>query len=59
LMILLLIALFHHTALGLKVVIEDYVHSGAKFAWLMAVRFGCVAFAVAGIVATLRVAFLG
>jgi succinate dehydrogenase / fumarate reductase membrane anchor subunit len=59
LMILLLIALFHHTALGLKVVIEDYVHSGAKFAWLVAVRFGCVAFAVAGIVATLRVAFLG
>jgi succinate dehydrogenase membrane anchor subunit len=30
-MILLLIALFHHTALGLQVVIEDYVHSGARF----------------------------
>lgn len=59
LMILLLIALFYHTALGLKVVVEDYVHSGAKFAWLIAVRLGCFAFATAGIVATLRIALLG
>jgi succinate dehydrogenase / fumarate reductase membrane anchor subunit len=59
LMILLLIALFHHTALGLQVMFEDYVHSGAKFAWLMAVRLGCIAFAIAGIVATLHIAFAG
>jgi succinate dehydrogenase / fumarate reductase membrane anchor subunit len=56
LMILLLIALFHHTALGLQVVIEDYVHSGAKFAALVTFRLGCCALAVAGIVATLRIA---
>lgn len=59
LMILLLVALFRHAALGLKVVIEDYIHSGAKFAWLITMRFGCFAFATAGIVATLRIALLG
>ena len=55
LVILLLIALFYHTAL----VIEDYVHSGAKFAAVIAVRLGCFALAIAGALATLRIAFSG
>ena len=54
--ILLLIALFQHVALGLQVVIEDYVHSSrAKLAALLAVRFGCLTLAVVGILAIVRI----
>jgi succinate dehydrogenase / fumarate reductase membrane anchor subunit len=56
-MVILLIALFYHTALGLQVVIEDYVHSRMKIPALLTMRFGCFALAVAGILATTRIAF--
>ena len=60
LMVLLLIALFHHTALGLQVVVEDYVHSDrAKIPTVVAIRLACFALAVAGIFATVRIAFDG
>jgi succinate dehydrogenase / fumarate reductase, membrane anchor subunit len=58
-MILLLTALFYHTALGLQVVVEDYVHSATKFAAVIAVRLGCCALAAAGVVAILSIAFSG
>jgi succinate dehydrogenase membrane anchor subunit len=58
-MVLLLIALFHHTALGLQVIIEDYVHSDLKYAVLVAVRLSCYALATAGIIAVLKIAFAG
>jgi succinate dehydrogenase / fumarate reductase, membrane anchor subunit len=57
LMVLLLSALFSHLALGLRVVIEDYIHSAAKIPALLAVYFSCFALAVAGVLATLHVAF--
>jgi succinate dehydrogenase / fumarate reductase membrane anchor subunit len=56
LMVLLLIALFYHAALGLQVVVEDYVHSSAKFVAVIAVRLACFALVIAGILATLRIA---
>ena len=59
LLVLLLLALFVHLALGLKVVIEDYVHSRAKIPVLIAARLACVALCVAGIMATFSVAFGG
>jgi succinate dehydrogenase / fumarate reductase membrane anchor subunit len=58
-MILLLIALFHHSALGLQVVIEDYVHSDVRFVAIVGIRLGSYGLAVIGIIATLHIAFGG
>ncbi|HET7132399.1 MAG TPA: succinate dehydrogenase, hydrophobic membrane anchor protein [Gammaproteobacteria bacterium] len=59
LLVLLLLALFAHLALGLSVVIEDYVHSFAKMPSLVVARLMCVALCVAGILATLSIYFRG
>lgn len=56
LVILLLIAAFRHTALGLQVVIEDYVHSAAKIPLLITTHLLCFAICVAGVLATLSIA---
>jgi len=60
LMVLLLIALFYHMALGLQVVVEDYVHTERmKIPAVVMIHLGCFALAVVGIVASLRIAFGG
>jgi succinate dehydrogenase / fumarate reductase membrane anchor subunit len=57
LLVLLLVATFYHTALGLQVVIEDYVHTElAKIGLLVFVRLVCFALAVAGIFAVVAMA---
>jgi succinate dehydrogenase / fumarate reductase membrane anchor subunit len=59
LLVLLLLALFVHLASGLRVIVEDYVHSWAKIPALIAARLICVVLCVAGILATLSVSFAG
>lgn len=60
LLILFLVAGFYHAALGLQVVIEDYLHhEGAKIALLMAVNALALVLALTGVLAVLSVLFAG
>lgn len=57
-MALLLIVLFWHTALGLGVVIKDYVHDiKQRRIVLIAMRLACLALSLVGIVAVAQIAF--
>ena len=60
LLILLIGTTFYHAALGVQVVIEDYVHEEwLKLAALILLRLACFLLAVSGIFAVLRLAFKG
>ncbi len=56
LLIALLIAGWYHAALGLRVIIEDYVHvAPVKVGAIVLVELGSFLFALAGVVAVMRV----
>ena len=59
-MILFLLAVFHHAQLGLQGVIEDYVpNHAARTVCVVAAKFACIALAVSCVVSILVVAFKG
>jgi len=58
LMLLFIVATFHHLHLGVQIVLEDYVHhEGAKLAALLAVKLASAALCVAASFAVLKIAF--
>jgi succinate dehydrogenase / fumarate reductase, membrane anchor subunit len=56
--VLLIVAVIYHMALGLQVVIEDYVHSEAwKLGLIIVVRLWCIVLVARGVLAVLTLAF--
>ena len=59
-MLLLVAATFWHLKMGLKVIVEDYVHDeGNRFLSILLLSFAAVLGAAFGLFAVLRIAFAG
>ena len=55
--ILLVVATLYHAALGIQVVVEDYIHhEGWKFCWLIAMKFVFLVLGVAAVFSVLKLA---
>jgi succinate dehydrogenase / fumarate reductase membrane anchor subunit len=59
LLILFILVATWHSQLGVRVVVEDYVHGGAKTLTLVGITFIHVLIAAAGVFAVLKIAFGG
>ena len=58
--ILLIVAVVYHLALGLQVVIEDYIHGEAwKLGLIIVMRLWCIVLVGRGVLAVLTLAFAG
>ena len=59
-MVLLIVAVFHHMQLGLQVVIEDYIHGEiCKLAAILVVKGGSLVLAIYAIISVIRIALGG
>jgi succinate dehydrogenase / fumarate reductase membrane anchor subunit len=60
LLVVLIVAAFHHAQLGLQVVIEDYVHhEGLKIAGIVLVKFAAILLGLWAVFSVLSIAFGG
>lgn len=58
LMVLLIVAAFHHAQLGLQIVIEDYVHTEwLKIGSIVLVKFAAIVLGLGAVIAALKICF--